>query len=312
MTTLKRLIPCAVIPSLMAIATTAVLADEFDAMHKQLNIMSKIIKTSASVDGEYKTPKINGVESVYLKGQGVIFTISSSSRHNRWGNYNFNFVMPDLPPVAPIAPVAPKLPVEFQDVEVNFDSKDISKAMEKAAEQYERAMEAVHDDRERFQDLREEQRDLAYEVRDLEREKRDLEFQLRRADAESQKELESEMKQLEQQRNKIEQARVLLAEKSKEIRQEQQAQRQVQEKEREGYYQALTVSLAETFCLYGNGLKAVPRNENVSLIIKSGGAKEKNRYKDQIYVFSKKDISDCAIDKINVAKLIEKGKGYQF
>ncbi len=323
---MKKLTP--IVSALLIAFTSNVAADEFDNMHKQLNIMSDIIKSSVAVQGGRKGSKITGVESTYLKGQGVVFTINSSSRSNQWGNYSFNFVMPDIPPIPP-TPTIPPIPQLGSSSSTSSNSsysyhysddhdhdsdvnEEISDAMEQAAESYERAMDVLNNDREKYRNLRDEQRDLSYEVRDLEREKRDLEYQMRRADKESKSEISEQMKKIEAKRADIEQARTKLANKSKELREQQKSQRQEQEKERNNYYQQLTTSLADTFCLYGNGLKSVPKNENVSLIIKSGGDKEGRRYKDKIYVFSKKDISDCAADKINVAKLIEKGQGYQF
>ncbi len=64
--------------------------------------------------------------------------------------------------------------------------------------------------------------------------------------------------------------------------------------------------------MYGNGLKALPKNEHVSFILKSGGDKDSRRYKDKIYVFSKKDISACSADKLSVDKLISQANNYQF
>ena len=82
-------------------------------------------------------------------------------------------------------------------------------------------------------------------------------------------------------------------------------------KDRKVYYDGLTTSLVETLCLYSNGLKALPKNESISIILKSGGAKAERRYKDQIFVFSKKDIRDCSNDKINTMTLLKKAKVYE-
>lgn len=301
---------------LMAFASTAS-TNEFDTMHKQLDIMSKIITSSVTVQKGRKSSKINSIESTYLKGQGVVFTINSSSRSNSWGNYSFDFVMPDVPPVAPLPPVAEvanSVMIEMSNDEEFQENinEQVSNAMEIAAESYERAMDSLNHDREISRDLRDEQRDLAYQVRDLEREKRDLEYQMRRADKSSKEELTMQVKKLEVMKKEIKKEREKLSQKSNELRKSQQEKRLAQEQERVSYYQELTASLVDTFCLYGNGLRSVPKNENVSLIIKSAGEKEARRYKDKIYVFSKQDISDCAADKINVTKLLERGKGYQF
>ncbi len=303
----------------MALASTAstAAADEFDSMHKQLNIMSKIITSSVAVQDGRKGSKITGVESVYLKGQGVVFTINSSSRSNSWGNHNFNFVMPDVPPIAPVAPIARLDNSVLYEMSNNEEfqeniNEQVSNAMEMAAESYEHAMDALSNDRDVNRDLRDEQRDLSYQVRDLEREKRDLEYQMRRADKSSKNDITAQVKAIEKQRVEIDKARAKLSAKSNELRKQQRTKKLEKEQERVSYYQDLTVSLVDTFCIYGNGLKSVPDNENVTLIIKSGGEKEGRRYKDKIYVFSKKDIKGCAADKITAKKLLANGKGYQF
>jgi len=304
------------LPCLLATFANNTVSAEYDKMQKQLNIMSKIIESSVVNEDGRKHSKITGIESTYLKGQGVVFTINSSSRSNSWGNYNFNFVMPDIPEISfgtPEEPEPPEAPNHDDENEyITEINEKITNGWEKAAEGFERAMDSFNSNRDKFRDLKEEQRDLAYQVRDLEREQRDLEYQQRRADKSSQQDISKQVQEIEKQRIEIEEARTKLNIKSTELRKNQQQQKVKQNQERESYYQQLVFSLAETFCLYGNGLKSVPKSENVSLIVKSAGEKDGRRYKDQIYVFSKKDITACSTDRITVAKLLEKGNGYQF
>ena len=172
--------------------------------------------------------------------------------------------------------------------------------------------ETPNEERERYRDLRDEERDLNYEMRDIERTKRDLEYQSKRADAQTQKEIKEELKALEKKKAKFEKSKNSIQKEVAKVRAEQQKLIEEQEKQRTSFYQGLKVSLTQTLCLYGNGLKALPSNEHVSLILKSGGDKEGRRYKDQIYVFDKKDISACSADKINVDALLAKAKHYQF
>lgn len=299
--------------SLALAVSTNIAAESFTDMHKQLNIMSKIITSSVSTNNTQKGARITGVESTYLKGQGVVFTVNSNSRSNNWGSYNFNFVMPELPVIPELPKVAPFGGMNDYDDELSIVIADnMSDAMEEAAEKYERAFDKANIHREVFRDLEEERRDLSYEIRDIDREKRDLEFQIRRADEASKKQFTKEIKKLEEKRGKAKEHIAELHKKTVELRKQQHAKKIEQEKERDQYYQQLTHTLIESFCLYGNGLKAVPKTENVSLIIKSAGEKMKNRYKDKIYVFNKKDISACAIDDITVDTLLAKGNGYEF
>ena len=84
MNKLTTFIPCA----LFALSVTSAKAEDnnqYAGMNKQLDIMSNIIKSSVSIQDGRKGSRITGIESTYLKGQGVVFTINSSSGHNRWG-----------------------------------------------------------------------------------------------------------------------------------------------------------------------------------------------------------------------------------
>lgn len=295
--------------ALMVLAASASSQDYAD-MHKQLDIMSDIMKSSVTVQDGRRAAKITGIDSTYLQGQGIVFTINSSSSSRDFGSFNFNFVMPEIP-VMPIEPPSPegRNSQEFFDIDVD---ESVSKALENASEGYERAIEVLHGTRDQFRELRDEQRDLAYEVRDIEREIRDIEYQLRRADKEKKNELDAEANKLKQQLSKIEQEKNQVEQKVTELKKQQELKNQEQAKERVAFYKNLTHALADTLCLYGNGLRTLPKDENVSLILKAAGDKDGRRYKDQIYVFNKKDITSCAMDKIDVAKLLEKGQGYQF
>ena len=83
-------------------------------------------------------------------------------------------------------------------------------------------------------------------------------------------------------------------------------------KARQQHFSALNNTLVETLCLYGNGLREVPNKEHVSLIIKGAGKQNTRGFKDQILVFNKKDINDCANSKLTVKKLLAKAERYQF
>lgn len=286
-------------------------SEQYQSIHKQLSIMSDIIKSSVSDKSASQHSKINSIQSTYLRGQGVVFTISSAANNRQWGNYNFNFSMPEMP-IMPVAPIAPTV---NEDFEANYDiniNETVTQALETAAVGYERVMEVFEKDREKTRDLREKQRDLSYELRDLEREKRDLNYQLSRANDEQTRDLKGDLSELTKKEDKLRASKRELAQRSSEIAKEQKAQQVDRAKERVDYYQKLTVNLTETLCLYGNGLKALPKNEHVSVILKSAGDKSGRRYKDSILVFSKKDIANCSADKIDAASLMKKGQGYQF
>ena len=64
--------------------------------------------------------------------------------------------------------------------------------------------------------------------------------------------------------------------------------------------------------MYGNGLKSLPKNEHVSVILKSAGDKSSTGYRDTIMVFNKQDIASCAQGKTNAEKLLSNSQVYQF
>lgn len=285
---------------------------EFDDMHKQLEIMNNIIKSSV-VDTTKSNPvKLSGVDSTYLKGQGIVFTLSSSSRFSGWGDYNFNFVLPDIPDIPDVSFVAPHVSDYHLDVDEQKIAELTTNALEVASESYERAMEAMESQKEGYRDLRDSQRDLQYRLRDIERETRDIEYQLRIAEKDEKEKLISKKKSVVSKKEALEKKSAELSKQALALKNAQEQEREKQLTIRSAYYTKLAESLTDTLCLYGNGLKALPKNESVSIILKSAGDKVKNRYKDKIFVFSKQDINSCSSDKISSSQLLAKGLGYQF
>lgn len=299
--------------------STALLAaeqgtEQYSGLHKQLSIMSDIIKSSVTDKSANQLSKINSIESTYLRGQGVVFTISSAANNSQWGNYSFNFSMPEMPtlPEIPAAPIAPEVNQNFHekfDIDIN---QTVSHAMESAAVGYERIVEIFEHNRDKTRELREEQRELAYNLRDVEREKRDLNYQLARASDERKAEIIKDLKSLEKQESKLNEDKVKITDKANDLAKKQKAEQSKRIEHRAQYYQQLTVKLTETLCLYGNGLKELPKQEHVSVILKSAGEQSSGRYKDSILVFTKEDIASCSADKISAAKLMDKSQAYQF
>ncbi|MBA6414711.1 hypothetical protein H4J50_01660 [Colwellia sp. 6M3] len=299
--------------------STALLAaeqgtEQYSGLHKQLSIMSDIIKSSVTDKSANQLSKINSIESTYLRGQGVVFTISSAANNSQWGNYSFNFSMPEMPtlPEMPAAPIAPEVNQNFHekfDIDIN---QTVSHAMESAAVGYERIVEIFEHNRDKTRELREEQRELAYNLRDVEREKRDLNYQLARASDERKAEIIKDLKSLEKQESKLNEDKVKITDKANDLAKKQKAEQSKRIEHRAQYYQQLTVKLTETLCLYGNGLKELPKQEHVSVILKSAGEQSSGRYKDSILVFTKEDIASCSADKISAAKLMDKSQAYQF
>lgn len=289
----------------------------YQQMSKQLSIMDNIISSSIAEPKGRNSYRISSIESTYLQGQGAVFTIRSSSRHG--GSWGFDFAIPPLPPLPPKAALSEDQIVTIEETvheyaeEHEIDIEEtIAKAMKNASHSFEREIELVNHQREEVRELREEQRDLAYELRDVERELRDINYRLKRSDKDEKKELEQEFKELESKREKLRESRKALNARSAEFSKKQQAEQQKRAQLRDQFYTGLSQSLADTLCLYGNGLKALPKGEHVTMIIKSGGELVGREYQDKIHVFSKRSINGCAIDEITAEQLLEKSSSYQF
>ncbi|MGL1956468.1 MAG: hypothetical protein OCD00_04025 [Colwellia sp.] len=294
--------------TLSALMTFNVTAKQqnYEGMHKQLNIMNNILKSSLQTSNK-KGFSVTSVSSLYLQGQGVVFTINANSAFN-WSSRDFGFVVSDIF-TAPQPPAAPTRISENFDV--NYE-ENFTVVVDSAEDDYQRAIEVFEKQRESSNDLRSAQRDLHYELRDIQRESKDLEYQLRHVNKEEKTKLSNKLKSLKTQKLALEKSRVSLEKKAKTMKKQHQDQKIKQTAQRKTNYKLMSKSIVETLCLYGNGLKVLPKNEHVSLIIKNAGDKNGRGYRDNILVFNKKDINDCSSDKINVDKLLTKANKYQF
>ncbi|WP_448563615.1 hypothetical protein [Thalassotalea ganghwensis] len=277
------------------------LASEYDEMKKQLQIMDKIITSSlADVDNTGRF-SIGNIDSTYLKGQGVLFTLDTRSGLSNWAE-GFKVNLPDMPAL-----------LSGAEIEINEDELErITEEAMAIAEQATGAFESFYQGREGYHQVRESQRDAQYRLRDVSRELRDIEYQLNVAPEKEVAKLESKKSELTQLKETLTSKVKKLSEKVEEYQKQKEAERQEQLKLRQSYYTNVAQTLAETICLYGNGLRALPNKENVNIVMKSAGSKDDNRFRDRVYVFSKRDISDCASEKITAKQLLAKGSGYQF
>ena len=266
---------------------------------KQLSIMNNIFVSSLNAQ-QKKSIKTSKIDNLYLAGQGVLFTVRSANNFSM-GRHNISFAIANA--MSPIAPIAPVYSSEGE-IELEFfeDNEEIALHMERAYEQQ----------REHSRQFREQQRELGYELRDLERESRDLSYQLRNAKKEQKNELIKEQKAIKAQKNELEKKRAVLNKKSQELKKQQKAKQVKKIEERKKHVNHLSIALVETLCTYGNSLKALPKDEHVSLVLKSAGNKVDNSYQDKIIILTKRDISACTMDKISAEKLLSRAKNYYF
>jgi hypothetical protein len=306
----KVKVKAALISSVLLLTFSAQGADKnYENLHKQLTIMNDIMLSSAKVSQNSRQSLIRSIDSVYLQGQGAIFTINSAhvgSSHSQF----FQMVAPlapvsKLPPLQRIAPLTPIAPLSGGE-RIVISNDDFEE------HELERVIEVFEQQREGARELRSEQRDIAYQMRDIERHRKDIEYQLQHAEKESKDELAAELKKIKVDTVTLHKNKTKLDQKVTELNKAREVQQIAQAKTRKAHFSALNRALVETLCLYGNGLREVPNEEHVSLIIKGAGNQQSRGFKDQILVFNKKDINACANSKLTAKKLLAKADQYQF
>ncbi|AAZ25976.1 hypothetical protein [Colwellia psychrerythraea] len=306
----------AVVSATLLLAFSAQSADKnYDHLHKQLSIMNDIILSSAKATQNSHQSLIRSIDSVYLQGQGAIFTINSAHRGSSHRQF-FQTVAP-LESLAPLAALEALAPVSgadriiiSNDEEMVIDFGDVD--FEEHEDEIERVIEVFEQQREGAREIRSEQREIAYEMRDIDRQRKDIEYQLQRAEKKTQNELKAELKNLEVNRVALNKNKIKLEQKVTKLNKQREAQQIAQTKARKEHFSALNNALVETLCLYGNGLREVPSKEYVSFIIKGAGKQQDRGFKDQILVFNKKDINACANSKLTAKKLLAAAEQYQF
>ena len=290
----------------------AEIAQPYDKMKKQINIMSNIIKTAMS-DGQSKRSRGATIKGIYLKDQGVVFNIDNA-RLRGFDHFNVDLSSLGLGDMAPIAPIAPVAPVVIGDSEYEFINED---QIERAAEAYEQVIEAFREQSEHARRLREEQRELAYDMRNLSRRKRDMEFELRHAnrDGDDQSDVKQDLVKLEEQLNRLKSKSEQLNERAKKeekaLREQKQQRKTKADKARASYYQNLDNTIAQTLCDYGAGLRQLSKNEHVTFVI-SLGAGDKNGADKKVHTFKKKDIVSCVLEDKTPQELIKGAQSYYF
>jgi hypothetical protein len=294
------------VPIMLSTMVVSAAEPNFDSMSKQLGIMENIIQSSISPRTERGSSSISSIESTYLKGQGALFTIRSSTGGSHFQELGFSAPMP------PKVFLSDSTVKQIEEAAGLNSDVDIEETIAEAMESVEHAYESMYADRGHFRDLADEQRDIAYELRDIEREVRDAQYQLKRVEEKEKIKLKEKVKALGEKKNKLNKERNEIAKRSAEYQKKQAEAQAKREQKRQVYYNELSSSIADTLCLYGNGLKQLPKGEKVTVILKSGGERISRQYKDKIHVFSKRDINGCATDEINAAKLLERSSSYQF
>ena len=274
-------------------------AQQFEDIHKQLDIMSDIVKTSVAKKVTPHGPWLSNVEHTYLAGQGAVFTMTSRG--------SMRSISPNMPvmPRTPVVPVAPK------GMEGLFD-EEFQAELEAAMAEAEVAMELAYEEADMQRELREQERELAYKQRDLARAERDLSYEKRHAEKEELAEYDKKIEKLKLKQKEVKKESEKLRAKNAQVAKKMQQTKAELEAKQKQYFADMETDTTKVLCDYGVSLKAIPDDEYVTFIFVGGGEKVNNRATDKVLVFHKADVKSCALEKIDSAQLLTKANGYYF
>ncbi|MCV2884951.1 hypothetical protein OE749_09605 [Aestuariibacter sp. AA17] len=283
---------------------------DMQALHKELKIMSNIMKTALTLDAKDKGIRMRGVEATYLADQGVVFEVTTS-------NGGWNFDIADLLSDVPIPPV-PDLPsvhfITSEDEMVIDIQEEIEDATRSA---FESARGEMRKARNKLRNLREQEREYAWEQREYDRRLRDIDFQKRSADKTHLSQLEQNEAELRQELEEIKRKREEIAKYSEQLEVEHKALNEKRIEARQQTFKAFLAKfesgIGDVLCNYGAGLKSLPKEQNVSFVLdKFGQVDDQSSRSDRIYVFKQKDINACVINRISTDELLTRATIYDF
>ncbi len=283
----------------IALATAAALipvnaAEVSPALKQNADILQTILHT-AFKDSE--AARLSSLQYSYLSGQGLLFQANSAATGRQ--------IIQLRNLAVPAAPAAPAAPLPAGDFEFEFNSHEIEKLTEAAADM----AEQMRDQHRLTYRVAEKQRVIERELRDVERDKRDIEFS---------KTMNKLTKEQQQELEKLQQKAKLLQEKQAEVAKEaalsrkqleEQRARQLAEQQQQTAAMVKTVGekFSQVLCDYGASLRDMPDNEYVTLQVNSRTTE--GRY---YWVIKKADINQCMTGKIKAKDLLAKAKSYQF
>ena len=159
-------------------------------------------------------------------------------------------------------------------------------------------------------------RELAWESREAERELRDIAFELRHADEARKKELLAQKAESTELLKQLEAKEKSMKDELKAIEKEQTKQMEERKAKQQQAYKTFLAGfesgMSETLCRFGSGLRGLPENEHISMVLKDFETDESRERKDRIYVFTRADIVRCVQEKIDANKLLSNANIYQF
>lgn len=298
---------------LLSVAGIAQDNGDIERKLRELNIMDNIFQAAMEqdvADRQYNFRRLGRPDSMYLAGQGMVFTFQMS--HNRgFGIQGIGFgeewvetleetLSRTRESLELVRQSFPDMDIDFDpDVSVNFDYEDDDKAYfiraGQAAAQMPQAprmprapqvfffngggpeWEAAQEMEEAMRETQEEIRDMQRDIRDLQRELRDDDADINALEANIvsiEDEMEAQMAQLNEQREAYETF--------------QRDMYTARQEQRLAVADEVSSQLISTLCDYGGTLRTLGTNEHVTLILE-----EVTEDNDQVFVFDYSDINDC-------------------
>lgn len=309
---MKSLLPFSLACLMSASAMAA--TPDLEGLNKDLEIMGTILQTTFKQSGKDSDMRVSNVTSTYLAGQGAVF--SMRSRGGRWDFSHFLEGL-ELDVMIPEPPEPPEVVMELDDDDGMSDfEKEVHFITYSALDQAKEGLRVVH---ERLRDLGHNQRELEEDRRDLSYRQRDIKFEMKHADEKRAKELQAELKEVEDKLDKLQKEQAKVQESRAKLREEsrkkEEEQQQKREATRKSFLTQFESGLGEALCRYGSGLRSLPANERVSIVLQQFGDEKTKRnraQKDRIYVFKNSDIKSCVTEKISQKKLLELAEVYNF
>lgn len=313
---MKQLLSALLLCSAASGLASAQTAQKYDTLSNELEIMSGVLKTSLRQNAATDTWRVSHIETSYLAGQGAVFTFSVRGKSGNWVR-EIESLVEGLVGAVPPAPPAPPVSAanSFSDVDdIVFEAAREWEAY--AEETSHRFSQAFADNNNRLRDLRNMQRELAWEAREVERELRDITFELRHADEARKKELLTQKEQYGEQLEELEAKEKSMKDELKAIEKKQEKQMEArkaeQQQARKTFLAGFESGMSESLCRFGSGLRGLPENEHLSMVLKDFEIDESRERRDRIYVFTRADIVRCVQEKIDANKLLTNANIYQF
>jgi len=303
---MKRLLSLCLLTTVSTFSLAQMNTENYAELADELEIMSGVMSTAFKQNASAKGWRVNRLESSYLAGQGVIFTVSVRGKSTKW-IHNIESIVDGMP-------VPPSPPVVTEGSGIVFE---ISRDWEAFADEASRHIAHIFEDNnDQIRDIRSQFRELAWEKRELERRKRDMSFELRQAEDDRKREIKEELLAIESSLEALTAQSTALENEVSKLEREQQAQiDQQKEKQQQAYRSFLAnfeASIGDTLCRFGAGLRALPDDEHVSMVLKDFESDNDNKEHDRIYVFSKANIKACGQERIDAQGLLTSATIYTF